>query len=420
MSFISRILISKFVAFVSLLLLLLLVPVLPSLAAPVRTGAELLSDTDFARLSGIKFGLITNQTATIKDRHLLAAMQSSGVSPAVIFVPEHGLKGEQEDGVRIADTTEQGIIVRSLYGGTKKPRKEDLAELQLLVFDIQDIGARFYTYISTLGLVMQATAEEGLPLLILDRPNPLGGDYLSGFVSRVSPPSFTAFYPIPIAHGMTVGELARMIKGEKMLPGLDKLDLSVMKMTGWERRMRWPDTGLAWTATSPNIPDYRTALLYAGVGLLEGTKANEGRGTLTPFKLAGYPNLDGERLARELNSENLPGLGIVATSYTPRSIPGKSSSPKHRDKKISGVSITLLDHSIVQPVETGVALLSAIFRQLPAKEREKFFHNGINDLGGNDLLRKAIERGMPANEITRLWEAEVKQFRLLRTPYLLY
>ncbi|NJD92291.1 MAG: DUF1343 domain-containing protein [Geobacter sp.] len=402
-----------------LLLCALLLP-LSAGAATVRTGAEMLQDSGFARLRGVKFGLVTNQTATVGGRHLLELLRAAGVPPAVIFVPEHGLKGAQEDGVQIRDAVEQGIPVRSLYGGTKKPRQEDLAGLKLLVFDIQDIGSRFYTYIATMGLVMQAAADARLPLIILDRPNPLGGIYLAGFVSRVTPPIFTALYPIPITHGMTVGELAQMIRGENMLPGLKKLDLTVVKMSGWQRWMRWPDTGLSWTATSPNIPDFTTALLYAGVGLLEGTRASEGRGTETPFRLAGWPGIDSSLLATRLNSENLPGVSFTATSFTPHSIPGRASSPKYRDRTISGINITVTEHGRLQPVEIGVAIVRAIYSALPAREQQNFFRKGLDDLAGNTLLRQAVVKGSTTGEITALWRDEVARFTEQRRPYLLY
>lgn len=380
----------------------------------------MLSEAGFSRLKGVKFGLVTNQTATVGGRHLLELLKAAGTPPAVIFVPEHGLKGTQEDGVQIKDAVELGIPVRSLYGGTKKPGQKDLAGLSLLVFDIQNIGTRFYTYIATMGLVMQAAAEADLPLLVLDRPNPLGGNYISGFVSRVTPPIFTALYPIPIAHGMTVGELAQMIRGENMLPGLAKLKLTVVKMSGWQRWMRWPDTGLAWTATSPNIPDYTTALLYAGVGLLEGTRASEGRGTAAPFQLAGWPGIDSDLLAATLNSEQLPGVSFTAVQFTPHSIPGKASTPKYRDRSISGIAIAVTDQAGVLPVETGVAIVRAIYSALAAKEQQKFFRKGLDDLGGSTLLRQAIAKGSTTREITALWREEVEQFTVKRRPYLLY
>jgi uncharacterized protein YbbC (DUF1343 family) len=404
------------------IIVLFLLNLLPAAvhAANVRTGAEVLRDSGFAPLQGKKYGLVTNQTATVGNLHLLDVLLAAGVPPAVIFVPEHGLRGTFEDGVKLSDTVEKGILVRSLYGGEKKPRQEDLEGLDLLVFDIQDVGARFYTYISTMGLVMQGAAEAGVPLLVLDRPNPLGGHYVSGFVSSVTPATFTSFYPIPVAHGMTVGELAQMIQGEGLLPGLEELELSVVEMSGWGRRMRWPDTGLSWTPTSPNIPDFPTALLYAGICLLEGTVASEGRGTDSPFLLAGWPDIDSVRLAATLNGEGLPGVEFVSTSFIPRSIPGRSSAPRYRDREVRGIGIKVTDYSALLPVETGVAVVSALYHTLSAGDRKKFFHHGIDDLSGTLLLRSSIEKGMTATGIADLWRDEVAQFMKRRSLYLLY
>jgi uncharacterized protein YbbC (DUF1343 family) len=405
-----------------IILVLLLVNLLPVVlhAANVRTGAEVLRDSGFAPLQGEKYGLVTNQTATVGNLHLLDVLRAAGVPPAVIFVPEHGLHGSFEDGVKLSDTVENGILVRSLYGGEKKPRQEDLEDLDLLVFDIQDVGARFYTYISTLGLVMQGAAEAGVPLMVLDRPNPLGGLYVSGFVRSGIPATFTSFYPIPVAHGMTVGELAQMIQGEGLLPGLEDLELSVVEMSGWERRMRWPDTGLSWTPTSPNIADFPTALLYAGIGLLEGTAASEGRGTDTPFLLAGWPDIDNRRLAATLNGEGLPGVEFVSASFTPRSIKGRDSAPSYGDREVRGIGIKVTNYAALLPVETGVAVVSALYHTLSAEDQKEFFHHGIDDLSGSVLLRTSIEKGMTPAEIADLWRDEVMQFMKRRSLYLLY
>ena len=404
------------------ILLPLFLSLLPSLlhAASVRTAAEVLRDSGFAPLQGKKYGLVTNQTAMVGNKHLLDVLLAAGVPPAVIFVPEHGLHGTFEDGVKLGDSVESGIPVRSLYNGEKKPRQEDLEELDLLVFDIQDVGARFYTFIATMGLVMQGAAEAGVPLLVLDRPNPLGGDYVSGFVASSIPATFTSFYPLPVAHGMTVGELALMIQGDGLLPELEDLELSVVKMSGWGRRMRWPDTGLSWTPTSPNIADFPTALLYAGICLLEGTVASEGRGTEWPFLLASWPDIDNTRLAAALNEEDLPGVEFVPTSFTPRSIPGRASAPRYQDREVRGIGIRVTDYAELLPVETGVAVVRALYHSLPTEEQKRFFHGGIDNLSGSVLLRSSIEKGLTAAAIAALWSDEVAQFMKKRSRYLLY
>ena len=389
-------------------------------AAQVKTGAELMADDDFSLLKGKKFGLVTNRSATVRGVHLLDLMASAGISPVVIFTPEHGLQGAEEDGVRLADGSEGGIPVKSLYGATHRPREEDIKGLDVLVFDIQDVGARFYTYISTMGRVMQAAAKMGIPLVVLDRPNPLGGDYVSGFARDGIVPSFTSLYPIPVAHGMTVGELALMIRGARMLPGLASLDLTVVEMEGWQRWMRWPDTGFSWVPTSPNIANFETSLLYAGTCLLEGTGASEGRGTSEPFRVAGWPGIDAEALAVKLNRMGLPGVRFTPVQFTPACIPGKSSDPKYRNREINGIRIEITDYRSVLPVETGVAVITGLYAAIPASEKKSFFWKGFDDLAGSAELRRATEAGEAPEQITHLWDNDVFEFMLKRGEYLLY
>jgi len=390
-------------------------------AQTVKTGAQVLSEEGFQPLKGKKFGLITNQSAMVGGAHLLDLLARSGVPPTVVFTPEHGLKGKAEDGVRIADDSIAGIPIKSLYGAGKKPHPEDLKGLDLLVFDIQDVGVRFYTYISTMGLAMQAAAEAGIPFLVLDRPNPLGGEYVAGFLSRATPPTFTSFYPIPIAHGMTVGELAELIKGEALLPGLAGLQLEVVPMQGWLRAMRWPDTGLPWVATSPNLAEFGSVLLYPGTGLLEGTAASEGRGCPHPFRVVGWPGLDSQALAKTLNDEELPGLHFEPTRFTPVSLPGIASDPKYKNRELGGVEIEITDYREVQPVETGTAVICALYAAIPDAGRTVFFkRGGFDDMTGSEAARKAVQAGRQSDEIAAEWHGEVQHFLELRRRYLLY
>ncbi|GFO64588.1 DUF1343 domain-containing protein [Geomonas paludis] len=386
----------------------------------VKTGAEVLSEQGFLPLQGKRFALITNQSAMVGGTHLLALMEQKGVKPALIFSPEHGLKGNAEDGVKLADDDAAPIPVKSLYGAGKKPRPDDLKGIDLMVFDIQDAGARFYTYISTMGLAMQAAAEAGIPFMVLDRPNPLGGEYVAGFVREKIPGSFTSLYPIPLAHGMTVGELAGMIKGEGMLPDLGRLELRVVRMQGWQRDMRWQDTGLTWVATSPNLAAIESVLLYPGTGLLEGTGASEGRGSTRPFQIAGWPGIDATALALRLNGEQLPGLRFDPLQFTPIRLPGISSAPKYRDRAVAGVSIEITDYRKVEPVQTGVALMAALQAALPEKSRPQFFRGGIDDMAGSPELRKGLQAGETAAAIEARWTPGVKRFLEQRKPYLLY
>ena len=219
---------------------------------------------------------------------------------------------------------------------------------------------------------------------------------------------------------MTVGELAGMIKGEALLPGLAHLDLAVVRMQGWQRWMRWPDTGLSWTATSPNLAQFTAALLYPGIGLLEGTSASEGRGCQHPFQMAGWPGIDPQALALSLNSQHLAGVRFEAARFTPVSMPGKSSTPKYCNRELGGVRIVITDVHEVHPVETGVAVICALYAALPEPARKVFFRGGIDDMAGSAQLRQAVLSGESAQAVEARWSDGVQQFRKLRQSYLLY
>lgn len=389
-------------------------------AQTVKTGDQVLYEEGFQSLEGKRFALVTNQSATVAGVHLLEAMAAKGVRPALIFTPEHGLMGKAEDGVHLPDDSAAGVPVKSLYGASRKPSQEDLKGIDLVLFDIQDVGVRFYTYISTMGYVMQAAAQAGIPFVVLDRPNPLGGNYVSGFISEAQPPRFTSLYPIPVAHGMTVGELAGMIKGEAMLPGLSELKLQVVRMQGWQRAMRWPDTGLPWVATSPNLASFESVLLYPGTGFLEGTGASEGRGCKEPFRLAGWPGIDPQALAQKLNAEGLAGLHFEPARFTPVSLPGISSVPKYCNRELGGVHIEITDYHSVLPVEAGTAVVTALYAAVPEPARKLFFRGGFIDMTGSEQMRQAVQAGELPTAICARWGEGVRRFLHLRQGYLLY
>ena len=393
-------------------------------ASPVEVGAQVLHEGGYAVLLGKHVGLVTNNSAVVDGTHLADLLHASGkVRLVSLFAPEHGIRGLEEDGVNIAEKKDErtGVPVYSLYGTLKKPTPEMLRGLDLILFDIQGIGARFYTFISTMGLAMQAAAEAHIPFVILDRPNPLGGEYVAGPVLEEGYASFVGEYPVPVAHGMTVGELALMIKGERMLPGLEGLDLRVIRMSGWRRGMQWPDTGLKWVRTSPNIPNFETALLYPGICFFEGTSASVGRGTQEPFKLVGFPGINSGELADHLNRKNLPGARFESVTFTPKSIPGMSSTPKYQGQEISGIKIIITDQHSYRPVETAVHLICALYGSLGNRDRERFFQGaGFDHLAGTHSLLLAIERGVPPEEIIAAWIEERELFVKKRAKYLLY
>jgi uncharacterized protein YbbC (DUF1343 family) len=388
----------------------------------LQTGAERLVEENFRSLAGMRVGLITNHTALVGDQHLADALHATPeVRLTALFGPEHGIRGDAPAGARIEDAVDErtGATVYSLYGRIRKPTPEMLAEVDVLLFDIQDVGARFYTYISTMGYGMQAAAEKGIPFIVLDRPNPLGGNRTEGFVLEAGEESFVGLYPIPVVHGMTVGELARMIHGEKMLPGLGELELSVVGMTGWKREDLWSELGRPWNPPSPNIPDFETALIYPGACFFEGTVASEGRGTREPFLVVGAPWVDGQRMADELNRRNLPGLRFEPVTFTPVSIEGMAMNPKFSDRKIQGVRHVIVDGTQVEAVAAGVHLLDVFLAQAP--DRHAFFREAtIRRLAGTPRLHQRLLAGDSAAEIVAGWKEEVRVFEERRRPYLLY
>ncbi|NBB86783.1 MAG: DUF1343 domain-containing protein [Bacteroidetes bacterium] len=385
-----------------------------------RTGAAVAAADTFAVLHGQRIGLIGNHTSTVGDRHLADLLHEvPEVTLTALFGPEHGLRGTADAGASVADgrDPDTGVPIYSLYGETRRPTPAMLANLDVLVFDMQDVGARFYTYISTMGLAMQAAAEAELPFVVLDRPNPLGGTYVSGFVLEEEQRSFVGMYPIPIAHGLTTGELARMIRGEAWLEGLEGLDLTVVPMDGWQRSQRWDEGEAAWIPPSPNIPDAETAYLYPGTCFVEATAASEGRGTDAPFRLIGHPDLDGAALAADLNDRSLPGVDVTAASFTPTSRAG-ATVPKHRGTRVEGVELRVMDADSLDAVALGVHLLEALLSHGGSAMLER--PAWLDRLAGTPRLREALERGTPAASIIADWEDEVARFKEARSSYLLY
>lgn len=394
----------------------------PSDEMPVQTGAEVLLESKIDLLEGKRVGLITNHSAVVGEDHLIDLLHGSGVEITALYGPEHGIRGDAAAGAKIEDGVDEktGAPIYSLYGNNLKPGEGMLEDIDMLIFDIQDIGARFYTYISTMGYAMQAAAEQDIPFMVLDRPNPLGGYSQEGFVLEEGFESFVGLYPIPVAHGLTVGELARMIKGEAMLEGLNNLDLQVVEMKHWNRDMLWPDTGLDWIPPSPNIPDFETALIYPGACFFERTSASEGRGTMQPFIQLGAPWIDGEELAAKLNERDLPGLDFEAISFTPHSIEGMADNPSWEGEQVQGVKYVITNSKEVEPVAAGIHVLDVFHRASQEAGEDDFLMSSIGTLAGTDRLYEMMQSGSSAQEIIDSWRREVEEFEELRKPYLLY
>jgi uncharacterized protein YbbC (DUF1343 family) len=390
----------------------------------LRTGAQVLVATNFDALAGQRVGLITNHTATVGDRHLADLMhESAEVNLVALFGPEHGIRGDAPAGDRIDFSVDEatGLPVHSLYGATLKPTPEMLEGIDVLVFDIQDIGPRFYTYISTMGKGMEAAAEHGLTFVVLDRPNPLGGVLVEGPVREQGFESFVGYYPIPVTHGLTVGELALMIRGEGMLPGLETLDLHVVEMEHWDRSKLWPEFGLPWNPPSPNIPNFETALIYPGACFFEGLTASEGRGTFEPFLVVGSPVVDGAAIAADLNARELPGLRFEAVTFTPESIPNMATRPKHLGTELQGVRHVVTDAAAVRPVEAGIHLVHAFWHNTPESDRSEFFNERwFGRLAGTNRIHEMIRSGSTVEDIVTSWSEELGDFNTLRRQYFLY
>lgn len=350
----------------------------------VQTGLDVLINEKLEIIKGQKVGLVTNHTGVDRSGkpNYEILMQLSDVDLKAIFAPEHGFFGKVSRGQKVDDLKQDGLpVIYSLYGKTDKPTPDMFEGLDVIIYDIQDIGARFYTYISTLGLVMEAAAEADIPVIVLDRPNPLNGITIEGPVLDINYKSFVGMYPIPIRYLLTIGELAKMIIGEKWIEHVPKL--TVIEMAGWERTMYYDDTGLSWISPSPNIPDLETAILYPGMCLFEGTNVSEGRGTNYPFQYIGAPWIDSSKIIKAIEGKHIPGVVFEPISFIPISIPGKSLKPKFENEKCYGIKIILIENKIYKSVDTAVQLLKIIQELYP----EKFQWNDfIYKLWGNEMI----------------------------------
>ncbi|APC49198.1 DUF1343 domain-containing protein [Virgibacillus halodenitrificans] len=383
----------------------------------LKLGVEILLEEQKSLIEGKRVGLITNPTGVDQDLNSIVDLlhNDPDVDLTALYGPEHGVRGDAQAGeyVEYYLDDETGLPVYSLYGKTRKPTPEMLEGIDVLLFDIQDVGTRFYTYIYTMAYAMEAAQENDIPFIVLDRPNPLGGHKVEGPVLDPDYASFVGKYPIPLRHGMTVGELAELFNEEFQIDA----DLKVVKMNGWKRNMYYDDTGLEFVLPSPNMPTLTTAIVYPGAALIEGTNVSEGRGTTKPFELIGAPFINGTDLAAELSKKNLPGVKFRAASFTP-------SFSKHSGKLSHGIQIHVTNKKAYKPVETGLHIVKTIHDMYP----EDFAFRAENSSGisffdnliGNGWVREAIESGSSVKEIQKQWKHELKDFEKLRKDYLLY
>jgi uncharacterized protein YbbC (DUF1343 family) len=387
----------------------------------VYFGDELLLKENIELLKDKRVGVVTNHSAVLPNNvHLVDTLLSLGINITALFSPEHGIRGEISDGSEISSSTEDktGIPIFSLYGDVKKPTKEMLKNIDIILFDIQDIGARFYTYISTLYYLLQSAAENNLPVIVLDRPNPISGLNVSGPLLDLNYSSFIGIAPIPVLHGMTIGELAELFVEENFINTSSKPELAVIKMKGWKRNYFWDEIDREWIPTSPNIPNFETALIYPGTAFIEGTNISEGRGTDNPFLTIGAPFIKSEELINILISFKLAGINFSPSSFAPVNIKGKAVHPKYEGIKCYGVKFKLTDKKKFNAVEFGVYLIYSLLKLYP--DNFKFKDNHFDKLAGTDKLRKDLLAGKNPSAIINSWEIELEKFKSLRKKYLLY
>jgi uncharacterized protein YbbC (DUF1343 family)/CubicO group peptidase (beta-lactamase class C family) len=368
-------------------------------------GIDVLVKQNFAPLKGLRLGLVTNHTGQDRDRNPTIDLLKNApeVELKALFSPEHGIRGAVDE--RVEDTVDEktGLPVYSLYGKTQKPTPEQLKDLDALVFDIQDIGCRFYTYTATMGLTLEAAGENGKKYFVLDRVNPINGATIDGPV-RMGKGSFVAFHEVPLRYGMTIGELAQMCNAERNC----KADLKVIQVENWKRELWLDQTGLPWTNPSPNIRNLTQAILYPGIGLLESA-VSVGRGTDTPFEVIGAPYIEDTKLADELNRAGLPGIRFVPTRFTP-------TYSTHKDKPCGGVYLLLTDRDRCNVVDVGLQIAETLYRLYP----NDFKPEKLSHLLLHEPTLDAIKAGKPLSEIRAGWQKDLDEFQKRRAKYLLY
>jgi len=387
----------------------------------IKTGLEALLESRLDLLDGARVGLIVNPSSIDSNfRHAADLFhQNSKINLTALFGPQHGIRGETQDNMiewQSFRDSRTGLPAYSLYGETRKPTPEMLAGVDILVFDVQDVGTRVYTFLYTMALAMEAARESRKKFIVLDRPNPINGLQIEGNILEHEFQSFVGMYPIPMRHGMTIGELALMFNQEFGIG----CDLEVIRMEGWRREMWFDDTGLPWVLPSPNMPTVETAVVYPGSVMFEGTDISEGRGTTRPFEIIGAPFVDPYQLIVELEKDKLPGVVLRPLHFQP-------TFHKFSGELCGGIQIHVTHRSLFKPVMTTVAVISAIRRLYPDQFAWKqppyeyvYDRLPFDVIGGSSRLREQIEAGMPAAVIELGWRPQLEEFDNRRSAYLLY
>jgi uncharacterized protein YbbC (DUF1343 family) len=379
--------------------------------ARVQLGADVLEKSGFKILQGRKAVVITNQTGQTADGRSVVDLlfHAPGVKLIGILSPEHGFRGDAEAGAKVADTVDKdtGLPIYSLYGETTRPTDKMLAGADTIVFDMQDIGTRFYTYITTMGQALEEASARKMKFVVLDRPNPIRGDIIEGDILDADIKRMTGYFQIPVRHGFTIGELALWMNRTKNL----KADLEVVRMKNWKRSMWFNETGLDFVPPSPNIPRVTTALLYSGIGCFEATNVSVGRGTDTPFEIIGAPWMNGKSLAAYLREKNFPGAIFEATEFTP-------AKDEYAGKVCEGVRIIVTDRNTISPFE----IFFTAFLYLEENQREAFkpVWEEVRVVTGSNRLKEASEGGWRLEDLLAYYRDRAAEFAHSVAPYLLY
>lgn len=381
----------------------------------MRLGLDVFLENDYKKYQGKRIGLVTNMTGV--NERLIPAIDlffdHRDIELTALFGPEHGIRGDAKEGEVVTSFTDPAtkLPVYSLYGETRKPTEEMMDKIDVIVFDLQDIGSRYYTYIYTMAYVMEACVEYGKELVVLDRPNPISGQNLEGNLVEEDVRSFIGLFPIPNRHGMTVGELAKMFKHEFSYP----CDLTVIPMQGWKREMYFDDTGLFWVPPSPNTTTMDMMILYPGTCLVEGTNLSEGRGTTKPFEWIGAPFIDGQALAKRFNEKELPGVLARPITFSP-------TYQKHQGETCGGIQLHIENRHDVHALKTGVALLETIAHMYP--NEFEFIENKpgryfFDLLAGTKQLKQSILDNQTESFFKKC-KRQLKDFNKIRENYLIY
>ena len=377
------------------------------LSVKVLTGIDVLERDNFKQLAGLRIGLVTNQTGRDREgRPTIDILnKAAGVKLVALFSPEHGIRGVADEKVSDSKDEATGLPIYSLYGDTRKPKPEQLKDIDALVYDIQDIGVRFWTYSSTLGNLLEEAAKAKLPVYVLDRPNPIGGLEVDGPIADADKLSFTSYHTIPTRHGLTIGELGQLFNKQRNIGA----DLRVIKMEGWRRSMWFDETSLTWINPSPNMRSLTEATLYPGIGLLETTNVSVGRGTDTPFEVVGAPWIQGDKLADYLNQRSIPGVRFVSLRFKP-------NASVFKNEDCGGFNIVITDRSAFRPLLTGIEIASALRQLYPMDWKiDSYLRLLVN---ANTLER--LKRGDSPRDIVASWNAQLEEFRRLRAEFFLY